>query len=141
MTTQSIVEKIMTTNPITIFSEESLSKVIEKMGENKFDHLPVVDRWNNLLGIISKTDLYNRTLSLSRNTTGKFYTEKTLFVSSAEDVMTVDPVSVTRNESLEFIIDLLLKEKFHALPVVEGKKLKGIITSKDILAYLTNQVP
>ncbi|MFT4534506.1 MAG: CBS domain-containing protein [Saprospiraceae bacterium] len=61
------IKNIMTPSPITIKDDDSVSTVIQKMKDNDFDHLPVVDKGKNLLGIISKSDLYKKALSFSRN--------------------------------------------------------------------------
>jgi len=133
------IKNIMTPNPITINNEDSVSRAILKMKNNDFDHLPVVDKWNNLLGIISKSDLYRKALHLSQNTTGKAYTTKVLFVTTAADIMTADPVVVTPEQSVEFAVELLLQGDFHALPVVSENRLIGIITSKDVLEFIVDQ--
>jgi len=129
----------MTPNPVTINNEDSVSRAILKMKNNDFDHLPVVDKWNNLLGIISKSDLYRKALNLSQNTTGKAYTTKVLFVTTAEDIMTPKPVVVTPEHSVEYAVELLLQGDFHALPVVSEDRLIGIITSKDVLEFIVDQ--
>lgn len=133
------IKNIMTPSPITINDDDSVSAVIQKMKDNDFDHLPVVDKWKNLLGIISKTDLYKKALSLSQETSGKSYTDKVLFVTKASQIMTPSPVVVTADHSIEYAIELLLQGDFHALPVVEDGKLLGIITSKDVLEFIVDE--
>jgi CBS-domain-containing membrane protein len=133
------IKNIMTSNPVTLTDDKSVSHIIEKMKKNEFDHLPVVDRWNTLLGIISKTDLYKKALSLSQETSGKSYTSKVLFVTSARDIMTPNPVVVTPEHTVDYAIELLLQGDFHALPVVEDSKVIGIITSKDVLEFMIDK--
>ena len=133
------IKNIMTPDPITIKDDDSVSKVIQKMKDNDFDHLPVVDSWNNLLGIISKSDLYRKALMLSHETSGQSYTNKVLFVTKASEIMTPKPVVVTPEHTVEYAIELLLQGDFHALPVVEGDKLLGIITSKDVLEFIIDE--
>ena len=133
------IKTIMTPDPITINDKDSLTKVIQMMKESDFDHLPVVDHRKNLLGIISKTDLYRKALKLSQNSSGKYYTKKILFVTTAADIMTAKPVVVTPEHSIEYAIELLLQRDFHALPVVENDKLLGIITSKDVLEFIIDE--
>ena len=133
------IKNIMTPDPITINDEDSVSKVIQIMKENDFDHFPVVDKWKNLLGIISKSDLYRKALHLSQSTSGKSYTDKVLFVTKASEIMTPKPVIVTPEHSVEYAIELLLQGDFHALPVVKDDKLLGIITSKDVLEFIIDE--
>ncbi len=132
-------KNIMTSNPVTVNDKDSVTKVIQKMKDNDFDHLPVVDEWKNLLGIISKTDLYKKSLQLSQNSSGKAYTKKVLFVTTAAEIMTPKPVVVTPEHSVDYAIELLLQGDFHALPVVTDEKLLGIITSKDVLEFIIDE--
>jgi len=53
-----------------------------------------------------------------------------------EDIMTPDPVHIEHDASIRDAVDILIKADFHALPVVEGKKLVGILTTHDLLRFL-----
>ena len=48
-------------------------------------------------------------------------------------IMTKDVLTVNPTDSLGRIRDLLFNKGFHHFPVVEGKKLVGIVTSWDIM--------
>ena len=50
------------------------------------------------------------------------------------DVMTPDVATVAPFTPLSEVVDLLLKRKVKAVPVLEGKAIKGIITGGDLLA-------
>lgn len=50
------------------------------------------------------------------------------------DVMTMDVATVTPSTPLSEVVDLLLRRKVKAVPVLEGKVIKGIITGGDLLA-------
>lgn len=139
MTNTVLIKDIMTPSPVAIGLEERLSNVIKMMNEHAFDHLPVVDRYHNLIGIISKTDLYRQALQLAQSTSGQSYSAKVLFVNTAAHIMTRDPVTVSVDHAANFAVELLLQGNFHALPVVDGDKLVGIITSKDVLEYIIDQ--
>lgn len=60
------------------------------------------------------------------------------------DVMTTDVVTATIDMKLLDVVNLLLKKGVSNVPVVEhldkGMKLVGIITERDCLDYLTNEV-
>ncbi len=51
-------EHIMEKNVKVIYPEDSLKKAIEIMVKKKINHLPVVDWKNNLVGIITSTDIF-----------------------------------------------------------------------------------
>ena len=46
--------------------------------------------------------------------------------------MTVDPVTVAPNDSLQRVVELLRRRDIRAVPVVEDGKLIGIVTDRDV---------
>lgn len=48
------------------------------------------------------------------------------------DYMSVDPVTVAPQESLQRVIELLRRRDIRAVPVVEDGKLVGIVTDRDV---------
>lgn len=52
------VGKIMTRNPTTIERNASIGEAARVMLENKFSGLPVVDEQNQLVGIITESDIF-----------------------------------------------------------------------------------
>jgi CBS domain-containing protein len=51
---------------------------------------------------------------------------------SIRKIMTANPLSVQVGQSVQEAYKLLLDNDFHHVPVVDGKKLVGIVTSTDI---------
>jgi len=83
----------------------------------KISGLPVIDKKGNLKGIITNRDLkYREDLSL-----------KVEEVMTKENLITA-PVGTTLDEAKA----ILLEHRIEKLPIVQGKKLKGLITIKDI---------
>jgi CBS domain-containing protein len=56
-----------------------------------------------------------------------------------EQVMKTEPVTVPHDGYVRQAAQLLADGDFHALPVVSGKKLVGMVTSTDIIKYLLAQ--
>ena len=48
------------------------------------------------------------------------------------DCMSVDPVTVAPNDSLQRVVQLLRRRDIRAVPVVEDGKLIGIVTDRDV---------
>jgi acetoin utilization protein AcuB len=48
------------------------------------------------------------------------------------DYMTMDPVTVGPNDSLQTVIDLLRRRDIRSVPIVDDGKLIGIITDRDV---------
>ncbi len=110
-------ENGMIIDPITISKNKIVADALDLMKEFKIGGIPVVDKTNTLIGIVTNRDLRFETLS------------KTI-----DDVMTSENI-ITTNQSinLEKAAKILMKHKIEKLPVVDDKyKLIGLITYKDI---------
>lgn len=113
-----LIRNRMTPNPDTMTPQDRLAPAQEKMARGKFRHLPVVqDR--NVVGMLTDRDiqpyvgLEDRTL-----------------VNMA---MVTPPLTVTPATPVEDAAKRMLAEQVRGLPVLEGEKLVGIITSSDIM--------
>jgi CBS domain-containing protein len=56
----TIIEHVMTSDPITCFSEDDLDKATHLMQSHQIRRIPVVDHHGNLIGIISQADIATR---------------------------------------------------------------------------------
>ena len=110
-------ESGMITNPVTLEEHSILQEANNLMRTYKISGLPVIDKKGNLKGIITNRDLkYREDLSL-----------KVEEVMTKENLITA-PVGTTLDEAKA----ILLEHRIEKLPIVQGKKLKGLITIKDI---------
>lgn len=110
-------ESGMITQPITLGANATLEEALILMKKYKISGLPIVDGESNLKGIITNRDLkYREDLSLK-----------------VEEVMTKDNlITASVGTTLEEAKSILLEHRIEKLPIVEGTKLKGLITIKDI---------
>ncbi len=92
------------------------------MVENSFSALPVVDSDQNLIGIITESDLL-KVLLEGRD-------EQNL---TAESLMTKNPTSISEDTPLSDVIKLLDDKNLVRVPVVKNNKLVGIVTRRDLL--------
>jgi CBS domain-containing protein len=88
--------------------------------------------------MISRTDINRLTFgALFENQEGA--DEAILEILSITQVMTSKPKVVSISDSVKDVAEIFAKEEFHALPVVEGEELKGIVTTTDVIKYLLDQ--
>lgn len=80
---------------------------------------------DNLVGIFSERDLMKRVVSEGRDP-GR---------TQIQEVMTADPLVVSPNESIEDCMRLMKENSFRHLPVCDGRKLKGLISLRDLLLH------
>jgi IMP dehydrogenase len=111
-------ENGMILNPISITPDRKVSDALAMMAEFKIGGIPVVDRDNKLVGIVTNRDL-------------RF--EKSMEKQISE-VMTKENLVTTRQTTnLEDAAEILQQYKIEKLPVVDSNnKLVGLITYKDI---------
>ena len=125
----------MTAELVTVRKGDTVHKVREIFNENDFHHIPVLDKGENLAGIISKEDFYRLSYILSLQTTGKTYSELSYQHLLAEDIMTEYPMCLDPDDTIGLAADIFLANKLHALPIIEDGRLLGIVTTHDLLKY------
>ena len=123
------VVKLTTKN--TLFDAEKLFK------EHNIRHLPVVSG-NQLIGILSYSDLLR--ISFSELSDNEEKVDTTVYNAyTIEQVMAKNPVGVSPDQTVRDVTEILSKQSFHSLPVVENGELKGVITTTDLLKYFLEQ--
>ncbi len=130
---KEFVQSIMTKDPITVSTQNKLKDVYNIMKEHSIRHVPVVSG-DELIGIISQSDIERVT-----------YVEEGLdehIRSAFIDMLRIDQV-MTRNvnvlqvdDSIKEAAEILSMGSYHALPVLDDKKLVGILTTTDLINYL-----
>lgn len=133
------VSEIMTTNLIVVSPNTTLDKVKEIFETHGFHHLPVVNN-HCLCGIISKIDLYrvSHSIDLFHSKTNEELNNRLFKSLLAEEVMATDATVIAPDDTVAYAAELFSRNQFHALPVVVGEKLVGIVTTLDLIkmAYL-----
>ncbi len=137
------VKNIMTKDVISVRENEAMSKVETLMIEHGFNHIPIVDDHDTLLGILTKNDvqlLKDWGTNLKLRTSIKA-NEQLLNSNTADDRMNRELVTVGPDDTLEICSDIFKENLFHALPVIDGDKLVGIITTYDLINVAYSKKP
>ncbi|MHC5109980.1 MAG: CBS domain-containing protein [Planctomycetota bacterium] len=122
------VEEYMTADPVTVREDAALRDAAQLMRQHQFRHLPVLDDAGRLIGIVTDRDI--------RQTVG--FGEPLLENLGVADVMTADPITIPVSATLDHAVQILSKHRFGALPVLNRKRLVGIITYVDVLQALAH---
>ncbi len=131
------VQEWMTATPYTCTPETTLADANDILDEWGFRRLPVVDEAGDLIGMISRSDL--RSASPSSITSLSLFEVNYMWAKlTVADVMTVDVATIAPTDSMKQAGELMLTHKVSALPVVEGRRLVGILTETDILRFLVS---
>jgi CBS domain-containing protein len=134
MNPETPVSQIMSSRLVTVESDDRLQKIRQIFEEYGFHHIPVMDM-GKLVGIISKADFYRVSHTLSFTLNGREHVHCDDHVYTAKDIMTQYPMQLDPDDTVGLAADIFLANRFHALPVVEGEDLVGIVTSHDLIAY------
>ena len=138
---------IMTRDVITVKPDLPIIDFCRLIHEKHIAGVPVVDDDGDLVGICTEKDVIIATV-LSEDVevfSGEF---KQLFTgdkssihdrflpshySTVGEIMTRDPTVAYPDESMQHIAEHMIDEHCHRLPIVEGKKVVGIISTHDII--------
>ena len=115
------VKNCMQKDLITIGKNALLPEAGTLMKKHSIRHLPVVED-GQMVGFISESDL--RQYSFPSR-------EKDIYV---HEVMVLNPITINMNASIEKAARLIHDYKIGGLPVLDKKKLVGIITAIDLLS-------
>jgi CBS domain-containing protein len=130
------VSHIMTNNIKTVNHSNSLHDVKDLIDNENIHHVPVVSG-NKIVGMLSKTDLQK--ISFINTVDGDSMTTAMYDALTIEQVMTKDIVTVQTSDTIHDVAVILSKNEFHALPVMNGDKFAGIVTTTDLINYLIEQ--
>jgi CBS domain-containing protein len=128
------LEMIMSTNLITITPDENLAAARKLMHDKKIHHLPVVDDEQNLVGLVTLTNVLAATDSFLRDDENRIHAKEIV----VKDMMVTDVATVDENASLRQAALFLEKHRIGCLPVMSDGSLKGIITDTDFVAVAIN---
>lgn len=128
-----LARDIMTKPVITINLNTPFTQACRIFDELELHHLPVVNDKNELLGIFSSTDAlkaYNTKVFNRIINNEKIVND----LISIEECMTDHEVySLTSKSDVNYAFTLFQTFHIHSLPIVDDKKLVGIITSSDLV--------
>lgn len=121
----------MTKNPSTVSPHTPVSDAREKMKKEKIHRLPVIDKHDHLVGIITEKDILYA--SPSPATSLDVYEISNLMSKlEVHSVMTKDVISIGPDTPLEDAARIMADNNIGGLPVVEKDILIGIITESDL---------
>ena len=130
------ISELMTRNVVTLNVSDSLDKAEHLFKENHIRHLPVTEG-SKLVGILSLTDL-------QRMSFADTFSEQEVMVDTAvnamltvQQVMNQHVVSVDINTTIYNVACILGEKEFHALPITHNGKLEGIVTTTDLIRFMT----
>ena len=123
----------------TVAPETTLVAAQEILEQEKINHLLIVDRSNELMGIVSDRDL-KKSWASSATTLSKNELIYLLDQVTVAAIMTRKTLAISPATTIERAALLMNQHNINALPVLEDDELVGIITSRDVMGVLLEAV-
>ena len=126
-----IVEEIMRTNLISLNKDDTIETALKILLENHIRHIPIVDKENNLIGIISDRDIRDASPSILNKENNHEALKNPIEKIMTRNVITIHPL-----DFVEEISAIFYEKEIACLPVTKEGKLVGVVTEKDMLHTL-----
>ena len=124
-----IFELIKNPAPVTLSVSATVLDASKKMAENLIGSILVMEG-QNLVGIFTERDLLNRVVA-------KELDPGSLKLSQ---VMSKNVCTVSVQETVEDCFNKMEQTKCRHIPVVDGEALVGVVTMRNILEWLTQEM-
>ena len=140
-------QDIMTKDVVTVRRETTVRDLALLFSERRISSVPVVDDAGELIGIVSESDLVEQDKNLHIPTvvsifdwviyleSGKRF-EKELQKMTGKtvgDIYCDRVLSVGPEAPVSEVADIMSRERVHAVPVAEGKRLVGVVGRIDLI--------
>jgi acetoin utilization protein AcuB len=142
------VQDVMAKAPMTIDPDTPLDTAVAVMRERGLRHLPVVDDGGRLIGIVTDRDIRSAILAPAF---ARYVPDEqrrhlralatTLDNIPVRDVMTWGAVTIGGQAPLAQAAAVMADARIGSLPVVDGDRLVGIVTERDVLKALAATLP
>lgn len=132
------VSNVMTKDVLTLDVSDPVSKARKVFESSGIHHLPVVSG-GELVGLMTWTDFLRISFGEFGNQDVRGLDAILDHTYKLRDVMNTSPVTMPVSGTVRDAAQILSRSGFHSVPVVDGKKLAGIVTSTDLIRYLVEQ--
>jgi CBS domain-containing protein len=130
------VSQLMTSEVISIDREMEVDDAIRLMRDSRIRRLPVVDKTGRMIGILT---LDQAVQSLPKEEPDALFPTLDNEIPKVREVMTDYVYTVASTDSIAKAAQLMLVHKFGGVPVVDDRKLVGIITESDIFRFVVQE--
>ena len=144
---------IMTRNVTTVRAATTIEDLARTLMEHKISGAPVVDDNGDLIGIVTENDLISRDKRLHIPTVMRLFDAfivlesqskiekeiKRMTAITVNDIYIKEVITATEDTPVQDIATIMSEKKVHLIPVVEGKKILGIIGKIDLIKGITGR--
>jgi len=113
----------------TISKDQSVRQALVLMSEKNIGAIIIVDNNDFPIGIFSERDYARKVILKGKSS------KDTLI----DEVMTKELITVTKDHKIEQCMEIMIEKKIRHLPVLEDKKIVGIISIGDLLKIMIKE--
>lgn len=135
---------------LTVDSCTNIHDLIKLFIDHKISSVPVVDEYNRLVGIVTKTDVLGFFMDLDLEKSVKSALHDILDhnpmmeitdslsekETTVEEIMTADPVTAEAGTTIDVLARTMVERNIHRIIIVNGGAVTGIVSTLDILYYV-----
>lgn len=129
----------MQADVVTFGRNDRLSDVNELMKDRNVRHVVVLDEDDRVCGVVSQRELYRGALMRALGY-GSHLTDKMLNEYVVKEAMSSELHVTSKDTRASEAAGLMLKKKIGCLPVLDDKKLIGIVTESDFLKLVADGI-
>ena len=118
------IKEFMAENLITFSPNTPIELAMESFLDNKISGAPITNEEGQLVGVLSEKDCM-RTLFES-----SYYNNLGGYV---KEYMSTNITTVNVHQTLSDVVDQFMKSRYRRFPVMEGTKLVGQISRRDVI--------
>lgn len=120
-----VLGDIMTKDLKTISPDASVEAAAKKMRDNHISSL-LVEEAGNYIGVLTETDVVKKVVAEGKD----------LFKTKVKMVMTSSIISMDFSRPLIEAYESMAAKQFRHLPVTKDGKIIGLVSAKDLMAYI-----
>jgi CBS domain-containing protein len=128
------IDAIMSTDLVTLRPESTVAEARGLMQSNRIHHLPVIEGEDNLVGLVTLTNVLAATDSFLRDPDNRIHATDL----QVKDIMVTDIATIDEHASLRQAAMFIEKHQIGCLPIVTDGQLRGIITDTDFVGVAIN---
>jgi len=127
-----LVKDHMATDLVTLHPETEILRAVQVLISRDISGAPVLDRHGRLIGMLTERDCMRVALHAG------YHGQPGGLVG---DYMARDPVAVGPDDTILDLAERFVKDKYRRYPVLDGGRLVGLISRRDVMRALGQHYP
>ncbi|BBD72800.1 histidine kinase [Sulfodiicoccus acidiphilus] len=139
MIPQERVRKYMASPVLTVTMSDSVARARWLMVRDNVSRLPVMEG-EKLAGIVSMRDIVSRLYEASsRKRENILVEEERIMAMPVKEIMNYPVITLQGSSTLEDVVNTCLTKKVSGIPILEGGRLAGIISTIDVIGAVAER--